>query len=196
MRAEQLFIRRYREAESLAASHDEGDLLDLGSRLYQLLMDKHSLIDAVNVRRLPVTFHVQRSFRENPYAQKILSHPSLVLWHREDGIDPSVYPRPDPVGLSRADFLDWPVTLVREREIRVKHVVQYARSAAGGTHLDAHPERFTGEWAVIYGLQQNQMLGGLPYGVRQLQSIARISLRGLAPLFSEVSVRLRLQTGD
>lgn len=71
MKPSDLFMRRYEEAVIYTESHGEVDLLDLVRVIYQLIMDKNSLLNAVKASDR-VVFTVQESSFNDPLFQEIL----------------------------------------------------------------------------------------------------------------------------
>ena len=195
VQAEQLFLRRYEEVTRLADRLDEYDVIDCGARVYQLIMDKNALYSAANKRKMPIEFLVQAETFEASKAADLMRSGKLSLLYTDDGLDPMTSPNPRPRRVSRDELLEYRMSWTPSGFVRIKHILQFTRNAAGGVHLDAHPEKFTGEWAILLRMQQQFEIEGVGFGVAPVRSIARVVLRGLAPLVTEVQIRLNIGAG-
>lgn len=164
----------------LLKSNEEIELLDLSGILLQLLLDKKSVVDTVNINRLKLEFHVG--------TWRIPPHPRTIFQTLEDGIDPETSrPGGPTMKLSRAKFLNHPVTYVEGGHyILVKDVIKYAANVAGGKHHDPKPRP---EYYIIDALSQRVTGFGMPLGIHQLKSIARVTLRSFQPLVEDVEKR-------
>lgn len=184
MKAELLFLHRYKQMSLLTGSLDEVDLLDLSQRLYQMIVDKHSLMDTANTRRIPLRF---RATAQPPPPAWILDMSAFVSV--EDSVDPDVvvgkpmaaYVRE----MTRDEFLALQVVWIEGKPLTVKHIIGYARNVAGGGHHD--PTTQYGEYRALGEQREKIRFGGLPQGVRQLRAIGRIVVRGLLPLYDDIT---------
>lgn len=178
MDADKLFLGRCNQLRTLMESHDELELLDLASVLRQLLVDDHPLIHKANAsHKLKLSFHVG-TFREANPGQ---FPGSLSL---EDGLDPDTRPPGSPS--KQVDFgglLKHPVLVLNGKAHTVQDVIQFAANVAGGIHHTSNPkerQKLIAEYSANFGI------GGLPAGIRQLKAIARVVLKGCAPLISAI----------
>jgi hypothetical protein len=189
MRSDDLFLRRTEQIAALSQAHDEGSLIDLSGHLYQMLCDKHSLVDTVSKGC------VQASFSVNARAREPLPDWLVPLVHyqaAEDLIDPELWPGVEVAPLSKDDFLKMNVMYIRGQYLTVKHVIGFARNVAGGGHFDPTPQygpyealRLWREAPLIHPMAE-----GYHPGLRQLRSVARVTLRALQPLVETVRLRL------
>jgi hypothetical protein len=179
MRPEHLFLERCEQMAILLQSHKQIELLDLSGILRQLIADKHSLMDTVNTNNLSIRFHVGK-FR-NPPDQ------FTVLQSLEDGLDPQIRaPNAPSTHLSKDDFLAHAVIYFKGTPITVRDLIRYMTNVAGGVHHDPKPNA---EYEVMKLLTQQISIGGLPLGVRQLQSVARVTWRAMGPLIEDIRKR-------
>jgi hypothetical protein len=182
MNTDKLFIERCRQVEALMQSHDEVDLLDLSAVLRQLLLDQEPLAHAANRnRRLKLQFRVGQ-FRNEP--DKYVVHQSL-----EDGLDPETRPPGSPAKeVNFNGFIGHTVLVIRGKPHTVRDVIKHASDVAGGVHHTNDPnerQRLIAAYSASFGL------GGLPGALRQLQAIARVTLKGLRPLIEAVEGEAR-----
>lgn len=178
MNVDGLFLGRCKQLEKLMQSHDELELLDVSAILRQMLADDHPLIHKANAsRRIRIVFQVGM-FKQPP--DEFTTFQSL-----EDGVDPYTRPPGSPSkevdinGLLRHEIL-----IIRGTPQTIKDVIQFAANVAGGVHHTTNPkerQRLIAEYSAHFSL------GGLPAGIRQLQAIARVFLRGVAPLIYTIN---------
>jgi hypothetical protein len=178
MDADRLFLERCQQIENLQQSDREIDLLDMAAHLRQLLLDDAPLVHKVNrSRRIKLKFQVG-DFRAPP------PDAFTVAMALEDGLDPETRAPGGPTKEVNFDGLIRHVVLyLKGRPHSVAEVVQLAANVAGGVHLTENPDK---KRALIAKYSSLFALGGLPAGIRQLKAIARVSLRGLAPLIEAV----------
>jgi hypothetical protein len=171
-----LFLRRCDQVAELMASADEGDLVDLAGRLRQLLFDGNaSLVDKINPNKIPLQF-VVGTFRFPPEPNSTLS--------LQDGFDPeTASPGKPSRTVSREEFSTYPVIYLGLQPITVREVVRYAALVAGGVHHDDKPRD---EFKQIVDAAKRLHIGGLPFGIRDLMAIARVTIKGLQPLIEDV----------
>jgi hypothetical protein len=178
MDADRLFLERCKQVKLRMQSNREIDLLDLSAHLRQLLLDSPRLIDEVNrAHRIKLTFSVG-DFALQPDAY-------TAFLSLEDGVDPDTRARP---GAARKQvnldgLLGHKILHIKGRAHSVRDVIVLAANMSGGVHRTPKPdERFKLMVAYAHSVSQ----GGLPGALRQLQSIARVTLKGLAPLVDAV----------
>ena len=177
MDADRLFIGRCHQLAGLMKSHDELRLLDLSALLRQLLVDDYPLIHKANFQRgLKLTFKVGE-FRLAP--DQYTEFLSL-----EDGLDPDTRPRGSPSKeVDVAGLLRHEILFIRGKPHSVQDAIKYAANVAGGVHHTSNPkerQKLIAEYSSIF------VIGGLPAGIRQLQAIARVFLKGASSLISAI----------
>jgi hypothetical protein len=65
----------------------------------------------------------------------------------------------------------------------VRDVIQLAANVAGGVHRTDDPRE---KQKLIADYSRSVSIGGLPGAIRQMQAIARVALKGLAPLIKKI----------
>jgi hypothetical protein len=177
MDAEKLFIERCNQTSELAQSHKEIDLLDLGANLRQLLVDDHPLVHQANrTHRLKLTFHVGEFQVKPDQYTAILS--------LEDGLDPDTRPPSAPSRYVNFDgFVNHNILFLSGKGHSVRDVIQLAANVAGGVHRTDDPRE---KQKLIADYSRSVSIGGLPGAIRQMQAIARVALKGLAPLIKKI----------
>ena len=177
MGPEELLLARCDQLSRLLESHEQIELLDLSGILRQLLLDDHPLIHKANSEhRIKLRFQVGH-FRNRPDRY-------VVAQTLEDGLDPDTRLPGSPTTEENLDgFLNHPVLYLRGESRSVRDVILFAANVAGGIHHSDSPrekQKQIAEFARQFGI------GGLPAGLRQLKSIARVTLKGLRPLLEAI----------
>lgn len=179
MKPDILFLQRSEQINLLLDSHNEVDLLDLGGLIRQLLCDQYPLVQTVNVNKIPIEFEAGL-FRQPPDAQTEL----LLL---EDGLDPQTRPPGSPsTKFDHQGFLNHVVIHHKGKQHTVRDVIKFASNVAGGVHHDPHPRP---EYRDLASASEEWGIAGLPLSIRQLKAIARVTMRGIDPLISDVKTR-------
>lgn len=178
MDSAKLFLERYKQIENLMASDQEIDMLDLSSKLRQMLIDATPLVHLANrEHKLKLSFKVGE-FSEQPDKY-------VVIQGLEDGLDPeNRRPGAPSKEVTLDGLLNHTVLYLHRRAYSVKDVIKHASDAAGGIHRDENPKEQHKKIAEYSGAWQ---IGGLPAAIRQLRAIARVTLKGLAPLREAVA---------
>jgi hypothetical protein len=172
MKAEDLFLERYKQIERLLESPREIDLLDLAGILRQLMLDGTPLIHKVNRFGLKLKFKVG-TFRQQPDQYTTF----LIL---EDGLDPDTRPPNSPTKEVNLDgFLGHKIIATAGILHSVSDVIKLAAHVAGGVH---HAENPKGAQKALSEFSNLYRVGGLPSGIRQLKAIGRVTLSGIKPL--------------
>jgi hypothetical protein len=179
MDAEALFLRTLDDLEQRGEATDEYEVLLAAGLLRKLLMDSHPLVDQVNV-----SHHLKLRFQINgptAYEEMVLTA-GPIYWSLEDAIDPGI---DHPLGLrapqdvTRDQLLARRVMMVNGQEVSVRDLIDQLAHIEGAVHAAKPREP---REAVLKEAARNLYIGGLPAGVRQIQAIVRVVLRGLAPL--------------
>jgi hypothetical protein len=180
MDAEVIFLRRLDQmTQLLARGGTPVEVLELGGMLRQMLWDKHALVDAVNVNRLPLRFRV-----------KILGDPpDKYDYHMLGrGLDPDeagAHPR-DVRVLTKNQLGQHIIGRLDDKFITVKDVVRFAANKLGAVHYDPHS---SAEYELSRELYELVEHNGMPFLLQQLMPIAFVVLKGLEPLHLEVKSR-------
>lgn len=183
---EVLFLRRCEQLAQLSQTADYPNMVDCALYLYQLLIDQHTLVGAVNKNRLKIIFHA-RQLKElklpagmpQPYARALgMAIDPLAA--------PGGYP-PQAVGLDA--FLKLHIMTLDGNKLTVKDVIKYARHVDGGGHYD--PGVLTGEFALLRRFGEEVLIQGAPVAAAQIAPLAWVTLRGLEPLVADVRARQR-----
>jgi hypothetical protein len=162
---------------ALHESPDVIDLVDMASKLRQLLFDKHSLADAINDgRKLEFrvgTFPPHMQPGNDPFWEYV-EYQALA-----DGLDPATaLSDREVLVLTRGQFGQHVIAFSGGQTITVKDVVKYNANALGGSHFDPTPKPDFAKLAKLKALS----IGGYPAASRDLRAITRVALKGLTPL--------------
>jgi hypothetical protein len=188
MEAEPLFLQRCEQIALLIQSDKEIDLLDLGGRLRQLLMDNYSLMDTANSGRIKPKFHVgvSRYAGDDEFAEK-------TFWSILDGIDPeNRAPGAPSAHLTRDAFLKHVVANDHGKSITIKDVIEHTSNKSGGIHHDPRPNSSSAA-----KMDRTITVHGFPITAYHLKGIAKVALRALQPVIDDVQKRqTRAQSGE
>jgi hypothetical protein len=183
MDVEPLFVHTVEDLKRRSAVVDEYEALLAGGLLRKLLMDGHPLVDQVNARyRIKLRFFINGPTR---YEELVLAdRPSF--WSLGDGIDPSLDHPPGlsaPQEATRDQLLSRGVMVVKDSRVSVRDLIDQLAHIEGAVHSGKPRDP---REAMLKQVERNLYIGGLPAGVRQVQSIARVVVRGLTPLYRAV----------
>jgi hypothetical protein len=173
MDAKTLFLERCKQVEILMQSHKEIDLLDLAAGLRQLILDGDSLIHQVNRDH-----RVRLAFVVGEFRSPVDAY--VTIASLEDGLNPDTRPPGSPskeVNLN--GFIGHVVLYLNGHGHSVRDIIKHASDAAGGVHRSDNPReqhKKIAEYSAGFGI------GGLLAAIRQLQAIARVTIKGLRPL--------------
>ena len=150
MDTERLFLRRCEQIALAAASEDEGELIDLSGRLYQMISDRHCLADVVNTGRRKLRFRVVKPAPLPEFLEQYRD--AGLMWMNDDSLDPELFEphqltNMDVVEITKDEFLALPILTLERRDLTIKEVIGYARNVAGGTHID--PKELYGSYEVL-----------------------------------------------
>jgi hypothetical protein len=175
--ADPLFLARCTQVEQFMHSNNEIEILDLSARLRQLLLDEAPLVHEVNRDR-----RVKLSFIVGDFAQQ----PDAYTWYLslEDGLDPDTRPPDKPrKTVNFEGFLSHKILYVKGHAHSVRDVIKLAANVSGGVHRTKNPDE---KQKLVAAFGASFSIGGLPAAIRQLQAIARVTIRGLRPLIKAV----------
>jgi hypothetical protein len=183
MEPDALFLRTLDDLERRTTSCDEYEVPLSALLLRKLLIDGRPLIDLVNEsRKLRVRFRMNG---ETNY-ERVIHQDAPVFWSLEDGIDPDI-PHPPgmqaPTDATRDQLLARKILRVNNMWVTVRDLIDQLAHVEGAVHSDK-PENKRQE--VLHQIAKSIYVGGLPAGVRQIQAISRVVLRGLTPLRQSV----------
>lgn len=179
MDADQLFIRTLIDLEKRVAAADEYEVLLSAGLLRKLLMDQTPLMDKVNsAHRLRIRFRING---ESSY-ERLIHEDEPMYWSLEDAIDPEIMVPPGmraPLDAPRDQFLARPVLRVHGSWVTVRDLIDQLAHIEGAVHsLDPKNDREE----MLQRVARQIYIGGLPAGMRQVQSIGRVVMRALTPL--------------
>jgi hypothetical protein len=178
MKPDDLFLARCKQLAMLVESKEEIDVLDLSHKLRTLLMDKASLAQTVNKSKLKLEFKVGaiQEIDPAPFSSVLLI----------DAIDPELAPKNPALVLDLEDFLKHPIGIEQGTPITIKQIIRYAAHIAGGIHHDPVPAE---EYALLDAYAKGLVMFGYSGTTYLLKGIARVALRGLQPLISDIENR-------
>ena len=163
----------------------EYDAVMAAALLRKLLLDSPTLSDVVNTRRLKIRYVVNGRLP----VWKELGEPPPTTYAVEDGFDPETALRlAIPKTVSRDGLLSQMVGFYRGQEVTAKNLIDYLAHTVGGVHFD--PPRTEAERS-MQALAASIRVGNYPAGTLTLFAIARVVLKGLAPLREQVERDLR-----
>jgi len=172
---ESLFLRLCDDLAGLLSSNDTYRLLSISRIIRQLLLDGHSsLIHQVNT-------HYKKKILFN--IGKFDANEEATFWSIQDGLDPetSLQTR-ESVSVTLDKFLSTIIVRADGKNLSIADLVRFEANVGGGVHAGtpkSDDERILADIRAIY-------VGGLPAGFRQLKAVARVVLKGLSELQSEV----------
>jgi hypothetical protein len=179
MDVDELFLRTLDDLEQRTLTNDEYEILMSALLLRKLLLDGTPLIDRVNtIQRLKIRFPMNG---ESPY-ERAVHELKPTYWSLEDGIDPNVNQPPGlsaPISATRDQLLARRVMFVRGSWVTVRDLIDQLAHIEGAVHC-SKPEDEREE--LLQEVARQVYVGGLPAGIRQVRSIGRVVLHGLAPL--------------
>lgn len=180
---ERLFLRTLSDLEQRASATDEYEVLLAAGLLRKLLLDEHPLVDQVNrTHRIRLRFSINGPTR---YEEMVLGMKPMY-WSLEDAIDPHLNHPPGltaPQLATRNQLLARRVMVLQGEQVTVRDLIDQLAHIEGAVHSAAPREP---REVLLTQAARQLFVGGMPAGVRQIQSIARVVLRGLEPLRNAV----------
>jgi hypothetical protein len=175
-----LFTKTLTDIEARLRETDPYEILLIAAFLRKLFFDDHPLVDRVNrFHRLKLEFEVTAP------ANKPAEGDKASLWFVQDGLDPeTAAPFKLRERLSRDQFFKKAVSMVNGHTYTIKDVVLFEANVAGAVHASA-PRNEKERALQVIG--ETLCIGGYEPSIRQLQAIARVSLKALAPLRIAIS---------
>ncbi len=179
MDADDLFIRTLSDLERRTTVTDEYEALMSAGLLRKLLLDSTPLMDQVNLNhRLKVRFRING---ESPL-ERVIHEDRPMYWLLGDAIDPDAFHPPGiqaPVDATRSQLFARHVMSVQGNWMTVRDLISQLANIEGAVH-SGKPQNPREE--LLEQVSRLVFIGNLPAGVRQVQSIGRVVVRGLTPL--------------
>jgi hypothetical protein len=117
-----------------------------------------------------------------------------VFFSLEDAIDPDLNHPPGlvaPFDATRDQLLARRLMVVKGEDVTVRDLINHLAHIEGAVHRSDPRER---QEIVLNQAARELFIGGLPAGIRQLQAVARVVLRGLRPLRDAVATHSSSET--
>lgn len=179
MNVDELFTRTLADLERRTTVTDEYEALLSAGLLRKLLLDKTPLMDKVNSNlRMKVRFAING---ESAY-ERAVHEDGPMFWSLGEAIDPDIPAPPGlwaPFNATRDQLLARRVLRVHGNWVTVRDLIDQLAHIEGAVHSE-DPKNQREE--VLREVARHIYVNGLPVGVRQVQSIGRVVVRGLAPL--------------
>jgi hypothetical protein len=176
--AEYHFCRRYEELSVLVESKDAFNILKISANLRLLLLN--GLMQKANRnQKLNIIFTIVSLDPELLKEFLDLLHPdSIRVFSFQDILYPKLFPNLKTKKVKLKEFLSTHLGLASKTELTVKDIIKYEANVKGGVHLGSPRKDVEKEID-----QEIFYVGGLRFTLRQLTSIARVTLEALKPLF-------------
>jgi hypothetical protein len=179
MEPERLFLETLTDLERRVNPADrEYDVLMAAALLRKLLLDAQPVADQVNRRwRLKIRYRINA---REPLWKRVGGLPSPDTWSMEDGFDPeSALAGVQPQEVTRDGLLARVIMRHKGEDVTVKDLILHAANVKGAVHLGV-PK--TAKEKALSDLASSISIGGYGAGIRALQAIGRVVLKGLDPL--------------
>jgi hypothetical protein len=177
MTIEELFLNSIDDLQKRVTSGvPEYDVVGISSLLRKLLLDEKPLVHLVN-RKLKKKFKFQVNIIEPIW--KRAGSPPPTIWAQQDGFDPATAMNPLVSNVKLDEMLARVIIISEGYEITVKEVIQHTAHVKGGVHAG---KSSTPKEEALDRLAEKWRLGGYEPGIRALQAIGRVVIRGLEPL--------------
>jgi hypothetical protein len=175
-----LFTKTLADIEARLLETDPYEILLIAALLRKLFFDDLPLVDQVNR-----TYRLKLEFEVTVPVNKPAEGDKESIWSVQDGLDPeTALPFKQRELLSRDQFFKKAVTMVNGCTYTVRDVVLFEANIAGAVHAGAPKND---KERALHAIGETLHLGGYAPSLRQLQAIARVSLRALAPLRHAIS---------
>ena len=180
---EKLFAHVYWDLKSRSEVRSENRLyhqLNMARLVRQLLIDGNGLFNLVNsYHRLPIRFVIPTC---GPTPENVEGIPSLY-----EGNTPDLAQFPEEYYLHphKLDgFLAYSPMLLAGRSFSVREIVKYVANEFGGVHLSPYLKGEDDQLLARFNDTLN--VGGDGVVLNRIEEIARITVRGLDPLFQKI----------
>jgi hypothetical protein len=175
MDSQELFLNVLAELRERHQSGVEYDLIACSRNLRQLLMDRTCWVDVANRRhRQRIRFEVS-DISNMPEFEFIKGDVEFVL----DGLDPKITVGLPLLSLSKDQLLATYAGKVGGIEFSIGDIISYTANSLG-IHFDENPRE--GAEESLRQLGKILTFAGVSAGIKTLEVISRIVLRGLEPL--------------
>ncbi len=173
--SEALFLRTLDDIQRRLTQTDPYEILFIAALIRKLFFDDSPLVDQVNRNhRLKITFETTAPF-ELP-----TDSPAPTFWTVQDGLDPdTAHPGKRRYVANRDQFFQTVVTIVNDHQYSVREIVMFESNVMGAVHAGS-PK--TDKEHALKQVDSAFAVGGYASSLRQLQAIARVVLKSLAPL--------------
>lgn len=174
MNQKALFLKTLDDLEQKSQSQDWYDMLLISGLIYKLLYDEHSLVDEVNNAKMKISFEVND--------RQLPNDPSLVFYSIEDGFDPqtSAPHLIKIVTVNKDGLYARKIMIVNSEVYTVKELIRFLRNKQGGVHNDN--VSLSDKDVILKDIQTTLGIGGVFAGLRLMQAISRVVVKGLQPL--------------
>ena len=179
MDRKKLFVQSFEDLKEKTDSNNEYHILKSSGLVRAFFLDSPNLVDTVN-REFRQRLQFVYSDSSQGYAAVLISM-NPDHWAELDGFYPGTQITQAVNVTTGRDSMFSQIVLINSGEtLTVKDVIKYVANVMGGVHPgnpkenDAKEQAFS-EIASLYG--------GLPAAIKQLQSINRVILEGLEPLY-------------
>lgn len=179
MDRKRLFVQSYEDLRDKTDSKDEYKILKSSGLIRSFFLDSPNLVDTVNReyrKRLEFTY----SDSSQGYAAVLISM-NPDHWAELDGFYPGTQiAEAVNVTTGRDPMLSQVVLINAGKSLTVKDVIKYVANVMGGVHPGNPKENDDKEQAFS---EIVSLYGDVPAAIKQLQSINRVILEGLEPLY-------------
>lgn len=178
--SETLFLRTLDDIERRLSQTEPYEILFIAALIRKLFLDDFPLVDQVNrSHRLKLSFETTLPF-ELPAGV-----PAPTFWTVQDGLDPdTAIPGKRRHVASRDQFFQTIVTIVNDHRYSIREVILFEANVMGAVHAGS-PK--TDKEQALKQINSTISVGGYASSLRQLQAIARVVLKALAPLRAAAS---------
>lgn len=172
---EALFLRTLDDIETRLSQSDPYEILFIAALIRKLFLDDFPLVDQVNrIHRIKITFETTLPF-EYPDG-----FPAPSFWTVQDGLDPdTAHPGNRQFKATRDQFFQTVVTIVGDHKFTVREIILFEANVMGAVHAGS-PK--TDKEQALKQIDSTIAVGGYASSLRQLQAIARVTLKALLPL--------------
>ncbi len=181
---EQLYLKTLNDLNNRIISHDPYEILGVSALIRKLFLDDHPLVDQVNrEHKLKFVFKVCLP------SSNLFGMPGLEVYTIQDGLDPDTSRPGKPTSqLGRDHFFRIIVLVINGEKYTIKDVILFEANIMGGVHADAPKLE---KEKILKTLNDELSIGGYASSLRQLQAIARVVIKALAPLTLSVKSKLK-----
>lgn len=178
--SEVLFLRTLDDIERRLALTDPYEILFIAALVRKLFLDDFPLVYQVNRKH-----RIKLAFETTVPIEHPKDFPAPTFWTVQDGLDPDkAIPGKRRYTTNRDQFFQTIVTIVNDHQYSVREIVLFEANVMGAVH--AGSPKSDKEHA-LKQVDSAIAVGGYASSLRQLQAIARVVLKALAPLREAVN---------